>query len=178
MANFGSVPKNRSNLRQEYTTKAVLTLIFFIILFVFLWWARSAGKELESFRLSFLEVTLIGIATVRLGRLVAHSHVLEPIRAPFTATVPDETGAGKTVVARGTGIRYAIGQLISCPICVGTWCAALLVYGLYVIPGTTLIFLYMTAAIGIAEILNALIEALNWSGKLTRTQTGERRNNK
>lgn len=178
MTNPAADPQNRPGLLQEYATKTVLTLTFFAILISVIWWARDTGKGLEFFRLGVLDVVLVGFATVRLGRLVAYSHVMEPLRAPFTVTIPDETGAGETVDARGTGVRYAIGQLLSCPICVGTWCAAFLVYGLYIFPGPTHIFIYMTAAIGIAELLNALVEALSWSGQLTRTRTGERKNHK
>ena len=103
MANIETKDINRSNIRQEYATKAILTLIFFTILFAFIWWAWSTGKELEAFHLSVFEMALIGFATVRLGRLIAYSHVMEPIRAPFTVTVPDETGAGENVEGAWNG---------------------------------------------------------------------------
>jgi hypothetical protein len=177
MKNSKTTDESR-NIHQEYATKIFMTIIFFIILIVFLWWLRYSGIEVETNQLGAFEIALIGLATLRLGRLVAYSKVIEPIRAFFTVTIPDESGAGETVVPRGKGVRNAIGQFISCPICVGTWCAAILVYGMFIAPSLTIIFLYMTAGIGIAEILNALVEALSWSGQSSRTRTGERRNNK
>jgi hypothetical protein len=39
-------------------------------------------------------------------------------------------------------------------------------------PGPTTIFLTMTAAIGAAELLGALTEALSWNGQLARSRTG------
>jgi hypothetical protein len=63
--------------------------------------------------------------------------VTEPYRAPFTQTVSDCTVSGDTVEATVTGWQRAIGELIACPICTGTWVAAALVYGLELAPRPT-----------------------------------------
>jgi len=97
---------------------------------------------------------------------------MDPLRAPFTKVVEDNSGDGKTVVPRGVGVRQALGQLISCPICVGTWVAAILVAMMLVAPAGTRIFLYATAAVGVAELLHSLTEALCWSGRRGRTSSG------
>jgi hypothetical protein len=116
---------------------------------------------------------LLSLATYRLGHLVAYDRVMEPFRSPFARTVPDATGAGESVEAKGAGIRHTIGQLITCPICAGTWIAAGLVYGLVLLPEFTRLFLWMTAAIGLAEIVNSATEAWCWSGQLSRVRVGE-----
>lgn len=157
----------------EYTTKVLLTLIFLLGFAGFVGWAINWGDGLASFSPGFFDLALLGLATIRLGRLVAFSQVMEPLRAPFAETVPDESGAGESVIARGTGVRQAIGQMITCPICAGTWVAAGLTYGLYAFPDPTRLFLFMTGGIGIAELLHACIEALSWWGSRTRAQTGE-----
>jgi hypothetical protein len=69
-------------------------------------------------------------------------------------------------------VQQSLGQLITCPICVGTWISAGLVYLLYLFPGPVHVFLYMTAAIGIAELLVALTEALCWTGQYGRVMSG------
>jgi hypothetical protein len=153
--------------RIEQTTKVLLTILFLFLFAAFAWWQSDRIFELSPF-----DLVLLSLATLRLGRLIAYDLVTEPFRAPFARTLPDETGAGDSVEPHGRGARRALGQLISCPICAGTWIAAFLVYALIVLPQPTRIFLALTAAIGLAEILNGLIEAVCWSGQLSRTQAG------
>lgn len=153
--------------KREYATKLVLMLIFLSAVAIFAFWQRN-----NTFQLSTLDLVLLGLATLRLGRLIAFDVVTEPFRRMFTQTVPDETGAGDTVEPRGEGVQRALGQLISCPICAGTWMAAILVYGLWALPQPTRIFLAMTAAVSVAEILNSLVEALCWTGEFNRNRTG------
>jgi len=155
------------DIRAEHTTKTLLTLLFLALFAAFAWWQRD-----RIFQFSPFDLVLLSLATLRIGRLIAYDLVTEPIRAPFAKTVPDETGAGESVEPRGSGVQRALGQLISCPICAGTWVAAFLVYALIAFPQPARIFLALTAAIGLAEILNGLIEALCWSGQVSRTQAG------
>jgi hypothetical protein len=98
--------------------------------------------------------------------------VTEPLRDPVTKTVPDEYDAGENVVAEGTGVRKAIGELVSCPICVGTWVASGLVYGLRVAPGPTRLVAAILGVSGLAEMFNEATEALSWSGQAARKQSG------
>lgn len=167
------MPQNdEMNLRKEHLTKIILTLIFLGGFGVFTGWMMLFGPGLALFDLSAMQFTLLAFSTYRLGRLIAYDRVMEPFRKFFTVTMPDSTGAGDTVDAKGVGIQQALGQLICCPICAGTWMAALLTYALYLFPGPATVFLTMTAAIGVAELLGALTEALSWSGQHARTQVG------
>jgi len=77
------------------------------------------------------------------------------------------------VVAEGDGAKRAIGELISCPICTGTWIAALLTYGLYLAPGPTRVLLTILGASGAAELLNASAEVLTWTGQAARKEAGQ-----
>jgi hypothetical protein len=114
-------------------------------------------------------VLLVG-STFRLGRLVAFDKIFDPLRAPWTVTKPDETGAGESVEPRGQGARQAIGELISCPICAGTWIAAALTYALHILPGPARLFMTIMSTIGIVEILNALTEHLSWMSQFARKE--------
>lgn len=164
---------NRSNtLRKEYLAKIILIGIFLGAFALFTGWMFIFGPGLAMFNLSWIDLALLGFSTYRLGRLIAYDRVMEPFRQFFTVTVPDSTGAGDTVDPKGEGFQNALGQLICCPICAGTWVAALLTYTLYLFPGPAHVFLTMTAAIGIAELLGALSEALSWSGQYARTMSG------
>jgi hypothetical protein len=64
--------------------------------------------------------------------------------------------------------------LIACPICSGTWIAAVLVYALQIFPSATRIFLAIISSTGIAELLNALAEALSWTGQAARKRAGKK----
>lgn len=122
---------------------------------------------------SALDFAMLGFATFRMGRLIAFDRVAEPLRAPFTKTVPDDSGAGDTVVAKGRGPREVMGELLSCPICAGTWVAAGLVYGLNFFPAPTRLVISIMSAIGLAEMLHEATEALTWSGQVQRNEAGD-----
>lgn len=162
----------RSSKSAEYIAKLVLITIFLGGFALFIGWMMVYGPGLDVFRLSAIDLVLLALATYRLGRLIAYDRVMEPVRLFFTDTVPDSTGAGESVDPKGKGFQQAFGQLICCPICAGTWVAALLTYALYLFPGPTHVFLIMMAAIGAAEVLGALTEALSWTGQYARTMSG------
>lgn len=164
--------------QEEYATKLTLTGFFLSLFIAFIskhsLWDRD-GKEVLVRPFDFI---LLALSTLRLGRMVAYDKVMEPVRHPFTQTVEDETGAGDTVAPRqDSGVRRSLGQLISCPICAGTWIAAGLVYLLHSLPNPTRIFITMLGATGLAELLNSLNESLSWSGELARTITGNETGN-
>jgi len=117
-----------------------------------------------------LDLVMLGLATYRSGRLIAYERVAAPLREPVTETVPDGSGAGEAVVATGEGWRWAFGELVSCPVCVGTWVAAGLVYGLHLAPRPTRTYLAVMSATGLAQLLSETTEALTWSSRSARKQ--------
>jgi hypothetical protein len=158
----------RRNVQQRAT---YLTLIGLFLSLVALFSTRERGRD-DELELRPLDLTLLGLATFRAGRLAAYDQVTEPLRQPFTETKEDESGAGETVEARGTGARKALGELMTCPTCIGTWAAAALVYGLRIAPRPTRVLLTILGVTGIAELLDASTEALSWSGQAARKQAG------
>lgn len=166
------MPQDPKSRRQDSIAKIVLIVIFLGGLGVLAWVVERGGKGLQLTDLSLVDFVLIGIATFRLGRMISYDRVMDPLRAPFTRVVADSSGEGKTVAPRGSGLRQTIGQLISCPICVGTWVAAFLVLMMLAAPNGTRIFLYVIAAVGLAEILNSLTETLCWAGRSGRSMSG------
>lgn len=158
---------DRTNKRLEYATKIALSLIF-LGLFAGFIWALVCLDIWDQAQFRFSDLILLGFATLRLGRLISYDLVMQPLRSPFTQTVANTSGSGDTVKPKGSGVRRAIGEMLSCPICSGTWAAAFLTYSLYLFPGPTRVFLVMTAAIGLVEILNALLEFMSWLGEYAR----------
>lgn len=151
----------------EQTTKVALAGTFLGLLTGFSAVLRQRDEQVE---LRPFDLALLGLATYRTGRLVAYERVAAPLRDPLTETVPDGSGAGEAVVAAGAGWRWALGELVSCPICIGTWISAGLVYGLHLAPRPTRVFLAVMSATGVAQILSETTEALTWSSRSDRKQ--------
>jgi Protein of unknown function (DUF1360) len=64
------------------------------------------------------EIVPLGVATFALSKLVAKEKVDRWVREPFVEERPDGRHAPK-----GRGLRYAVGELVTCTRCVGTWSA-------------------------------------------------------
>lgn len=119
------------------------------------------------------ELVMLGLASHRIGRMLAFERVGEPFRAPFTATVPDDSGADETVVARGRGVRWVLGELVSCPTCVATWASLALAIGQRFLPAPTRVLVGVLAAAGVAEVVNGVSEQLEWSARAARVDSAD-----
>jgi hypothetical protein len=157
---------------EEQATKFTLGSVFLGLMAAFS--ARLARRG-ESLQLRPFDLLLLGLTTYRTGRMIAFERVAEPLRQPFTETVKDGTGVGETVVASGHGVRWVFGELLSCPICIGTWVSAGLVYGLNLAPTPTRVFMAAMSATGIAQLLSDASEAMSWSGRAARKESGPER---
>ncbi len=74
-------------------------------------------------RIPLSDLLILGMATQKVSRVVTRSRVTSVVRAPFT-TYEGPAGSGEVEERpRGTGLRRAIGELVSCPFCMGTWIA-------------------------------------------------------
>jgi hypothetical protein len=158
---------------QEQSAKLTIIGIFMTIFFGVASRVKSSPTGPNQIRLKPFDLFLLSLSTFRLGRLVAFDKVFEPVRSPFTETVEMENGAGSTVEPKGRGVQRAIGEMISCPICAGTWIAAGLVYGLQFFPNTTRLFLWINSTIGASEVINSMSEFFTWTASARRKDAGE-----
>jgi hypothetical protein len=101
-------------------------------------------------RVSLSDIALLSVATFKIGRLVAKDPVTSPLRAPFTKFEGTTGPAELKEEVRGTGVRKAIGELLTCPFCVGQWVATALAFSLVLAPRATrlvaTVFTCVTAA--------------------------------
>jgi hypothetical protein len=165
--------KQDNKRKEEYASKLTLIGVFISLFMGFASRLSRSENRTKLEQLKPFDLALLGFSTYRLGRLVAFDKVFEPVRSYVTETKEDQTGAGKTVVPKGTGAQRSLGELISCPICAGTWIAAGLVYGLQALPHPTRLFLWINSSIGVAEMLNSFSEAMSWFGQASRKEAGE-----
>ena len=120
-----------------------------------------------------LSLVVLAFAAFRMARMLSFNEVAELLRAPFTEVVKDSCGAGADVHPRGEGIQYVIGSLLSCPICTGTW-SSLVLFSLWVLlPAFGKPLAYVLALAGAIELLHYGACALEWSGRLSRVQSGK-----
>ena len=157
-----------SAVQEQTREKATYLTLIGIFLGMFAAFSKREQDRHRGLELSPMDLTLLGLSTFRIGRLTAYDQVAAPLRQPFTETQLDEYGTSETVVAKGAGVQKALGGLLSCPTCVGTWAAALLVYALRLAPRPTRLFLCFMGATGLAELLNSANEAFNWTGSAER----------
>ena len=79
----------------------------------------------------------MALATQHLSRLIAKDSITSPLRAPFTQFV-EATGEGEVnEKVIGKGLHHAIGELITCPFCLGQWVASALLAGMLAAPNFT-----------------------------------------
>ena len=157
--------------READVTNVALLSLFLGVFGIFA--NRYSQRHIKTLDLTKTDLFLLAVSTFRLGRLVAYDKVFAPLRAPVAVTRPDESGAGDTTAPRGQGARRSLGELVTCPICSGTWIAAILVYALHLWPGLTRMLLAIFSTIGSAELLDALAESLSWSGQAARKTAGD-----
>jgi hypothetical protein len=128
---------------------AALTVGFFGLLSAALIAGRATGREID--RPGLADVALGGLAVQKLSRLITEDKVTSFIRAPFTR-FQEPSGQGELEEApRGEGMRYAVGELLVCPYCIGQWVAGGLAAGWILAPGTTRLLSAMWAAQGLAD---------------------------
>ncbi|WP_428814985.1 DUF1360 domain-containing protein [Streptomyces albus subsp. chlorinus] len=87
--------------------------------------ARRAGRRAPQ-DLSPRELVLLTLATHKLSRMLAKDAVVSPLRAPFTRYRGTSAPAEVAEEVRGTGLRHAVGELVTCPFCLAPWAASAL----------------------------------------------------
>jgi hypothetical protein len=88
-------------------------------------------------RLDDRDYLLLAVATHKASRLVTKDAVGAAVRAPFTQF---ESVAGEGEVnerVRGSGVRHAVGELLTCPFCLSVWIATILTFGFVLAPRVT-----------------------------------------
>lgn len=110
------------------------------------------------------DLLLTAAATHKLSRLITKDAVTSPLRAPFARyeepAGPAETNEG----VRGTGLRKAVGELVTCPFCVDLWVATGLTAGRSLAPTLTRTVVSTLATITGADFLQYAYAAAERTG--------------
>ena len=95
----------------EATDYAILSGAYGLLL------AGTAVSARERPAIGREEIPVLAAATFTLSKLLVHEKVETWVRAPFV----EEDAEGKR--PKGDGLRYAVGELLSCTRCLGAWSA-------------------------------------------------------
>ncbi|MBI5103514.1 MAG: DUF1360 domain-containing protein [Solirubrobacterales bacterium] len=77
-----------------------------------------AARETDADPVPPAELPMLGLATFALAKVISKEKVETWVREPFLEERPDGERRPK-----GRRLRYAIGELLSCSRCMGTWSA-------------------------------------------------------
>lgn len=102
---------------------------------------------------SWSDIALLSVATHKIARLIAKDSVTSPLRAPFVRYAGTSGEAELAEEVRGSGPRKAIGELVTCPFCLGHWVATGLVFGLVVAPRPTRLLATVFTCLTAADVL-------------------------
>jgi len=124
---------------------------------------------------------LLGIMTFacfRAAITISENEIMAWLRDPFTETKLDSCGAGNSISPATSGPaskgwKRAMGGLIACPICTGTWCALALMAVWTITPGFGTVLIEVLFVAGISELLVSLREFLCWNARLARVRAGQ-----
>ena len=114
--------------------------------------AGSSGRAPD--RYAWGDVLIGGLATHKFSRLLAKGAVTSPVRAPFTEFAGPAGASEHVEHARGDhGVRHTIGELLTCPFCLGVWTGTAYVAGLAFAPRATRAWAATFAVTGVSDFL-------------------------
>jgi hypothetical protein len=129
---------------------------------------RAAGVSLPE-RFSLGDTVLLSIATHKASRLLAKDSIASPLRAPFTRYEEPAGMAELNESVRGRGVQHAVGELLSCPFCLGVWTGSALTAGMVFAPRATRVVTTILTAVTASDTLQLAYDA----GKKLPDQAGE-----
>lgn len=122
--------------------------------------AAQKSENERSGKFNLADLLLLGVATHKLSRIIALDRVTSPLRAPFTEYVEPAGQSEIKEKVRGTGMRRAVGDLLTCPWCLSPWVAAGLAFGLVFQPRATRIVAGVFAAATVSDFLHHAADAV------------------
>jgi Protein of unknown function (DUF1360) len=139
---------------------AALTATFMVVGAGALAAARNRDVPVRE-RIAAWDIVAAGVASQRVSRHVTRSKSTGFVRAPFTRYMGAAGGGEVREEARGSGLRRAIGELLTCPYCLSTWVSAAFVIGLVAAPRTT----RLVAALFTVETLADFLQLAYGAGR-------------
>lgn len=150
----------------QYFWNFVFTVFFTIIVVLFAIILDTEAR-IPYQELTFIDLTLITLASWRLTRLFVYDAVTKFVREQFMDV--KKVGRGYQLVKPKTGPRRTLSDLFSCPWCFGVWAATLVTFGYlwsewFVFPTVLL------AVAAVATFLQLLSNLVGHKAELAKTE--------
>jgi Protein of unknown function (DUF1360) len=100
------------------------------------------------------DLLLMGVATHKLSRILGKAGITSPLRAPFTRFRGRSGPAELEEETRATGVGKAVGELATCPFCLGQWVATGFAAGLVNAPRLTRLVASVFAVLAVSDFLH------------------------
>lgn len=97
----------------------------------------ASGRAVVPEEYAWRDLVLGGLATHKFTRVISKDGVTTPIRAPFTVFEGEAGDAEVDERPRDEHPLHTIGELLTCPFCLGPWVASAYVGGLALAPRAT-----------------------------------------
>jgi hypothetical protein len=115
--------------------------------------ARKDNKLHEP--MEWRELFIFSLAVFHLSRTISKGWITIPLRAPFAqyeepSVLPSEVHEKP----RGKGVRRVLGELLTCPFCLGTWVGLGLGYGWVFAPRATRLITTISATAALSNFLH------------------------
>ena len=123
---------------------AVLAAAFWTVFGTFV----ATNRDRLPQRVPASDVVAVALSTYKLSRVLTKEDVTAFVRAPVT----EDPEAQKP---KRAGIARVLGELVTCPYCVGLWIASSLSYSLVLFPRETRFFTSVFSAYAAADFLHA-----------------------
>ena len=129
-------------------------MAFYAALFSFLL-ANARKKDDLPQHMEWRELFVFSLAVFHLSRTISKGWITIPIRAPFAkyeepSVLPSEVHEKP----RGKGVRRVLGELLTCPFCLGTWVGLGLGYGWVFAPRATRLITSISAMAALSNFLH------------------------
>jgi hypothetical protein len=141
--------------RPPYESYAAIMGTFFAGLGLTGWLAAARDRDPQCH--SALDLLVLSVATFKAARTLSHDEVTSFVRQPF---VRGDAHEGGEEPKTSGGMEQAVGELITCSRCVGTWAAAGLTWTQVLAPRFGRILSWSLAAGGLNDFLQAGFAAL------------------
>ncbi|PRX43708.1 uncharacterized protein DUF1360 [Prauserella shujinwangii] len=113
---------------------------------------RALGVRLPE-RFSAGDTVLLSVATHKASRLLTKDAVTSPLRAPFARYEEPAGMAELNESVRGRGAQHAVGEMLTCPFCLGVWTATALTAGFVAAPRATRVVATMLTAVAASDLM-------------------------
>jgi hypothetical protein len=110
------------------------------------------------------DIALLGVATHKISRIITKDWVTIPLRAPFVEYREPRSGGEVSESSRGSGLRRAVGDLLTCPFCFGPWVAGVLYAGYLTAPAATRVVASVFASVTVSDFLHRAYRAADAAG--------------